>query len=74
MKKTANAKQVAFAIRKAEGGWFWKDAKKLVKDINKAFKSGLISIEEYKEFKDSLIDNLAQPEHDRIRLLNMFSF
>ena len=72
--KTANAKQVAFAIRNAEGGWFWKDAKKVVKEINDAFMSGLFSIEESKECKDSLIDNLAQPEHDRIRLLNMFSF
>ena len=74
MKKTVNAKQVAFAIRKAGGGWFWKDAKKVVKDINEAFKSGLFSIDECVDCKDSLIDNLAQPEHDRIKLLNMFSF
>lgn len=72
--KTSNAKQIAFAIRKAEGGWYWAQAKKVVKDINEAFKSGLFSIEECKECKESLIDNLAQPEHDRVKLLNMFSF
>ena len=72
--KTVNGFQVAYVIRTAEGGWFWVQAKKVVKEVNAAFKAGLFTLEESKECKDSLIDNLAQPEHDRVRLLNMFSF
>jgi hypothetical protein len=29
--KTLNGKQIAFAIRQAEGGWYWMQAKKLMK-------------------------------------------
>ena len=72
--KTVNGFQIAYSIRKTLGGWYWVQAKKVVKDINKAFELGLFSVEEYQECKDSLIDNLAQPEHDRIRILNMFKF
>jgi hypothetical protein len=45
-----------------------------VKEINKSFASNVIAYNEYKACKDALVDNLTNPEHDRIRILNMFAF
>ena len=61
-------------IRGAAGGFEIVPAKKIVKEINKSFSSNVIGFQEYKACKDALIDSLANPEHDRIRILNMFVY
>jgi len=61
-------------IRGTAGGFEIIRAKKIVKEINNAFVSNAMGYEEYKDCKEALIDNLANPEHDRIRLLNMFTY
>jgi hypothetical protein len=61
-------------IRGAVGGFEIVAAKKIVKEINKSFSSNVIGFNEYKACKDALVDNLTNPEHDRIRILNMFAF
>jgi hypothetical protein len=61
-------------IRGATGGFEIVAAKKIVKEINKSFASNVIAFNEYKACKDALVDNLTNPEHDRIRILNMFTY
>ncbi len=61
-------------IRSAVGGFEIVAAKRIVKEINKCFCSNAIGFQEYKACKDALVDNLTNPEHDRIRILNMFTY
>jgi hypothetical protein len=61
-------------IRGAVGGFEIVAAKKIVKEINKSFSGNVIGFNEYKACKDALVDNLTNPEHDRIRILNMFTY
>jgi hypothetical protein len=61
-------------IRGVVGGFEIVAAKKIVKEINKSFSGNVISFNEYKACKNALVDNLTNPEHDRIRILNMFTF
>ena len=61
-------------IKNTRGGFEIVAAKKIVKEINKSFSSNVIGFNEYKECKDALVNNLTNPEHDRIRILNMFTF
>ena len=59
-------------IKSCVGGFEIVGAKKIVREINKAFESGTIPYTEFKACKDALVDNLTYPEHDRIKILNMF--
>jgi hypothetical protein len=61
-------------IRNAEGGFGIAGAKKLVKAINEAFTAGALSFVDYLALKNALIDNLAEPEHDRIKIANSFKY
>lgn len=61
-------------IRNTIGGFEIVAAKKIVKEINKSFASNVIAFKEYQACKDALVDNLTNPEHDRIRILNMFTY
>jgi hypothetical protein len=47
-------------------------ARKLCRALNAAFISGVLCFADYKARKYALIENLTNPEHDRIKILNMF--
>lgn len=47
-------------------------ARKLCKALNNAFLSGVLCYADYTARKFALIENLTSPEHDRIKILNMF--
>jgi hypothetical protein len=61
-------------ISNINGGLEIVAAKKIVKEINKSFMSNVIGYNEYVACKNALINNLTNPEFDRVRLLNMFIY
>lgn len=65
-------KNIANTIKNVEGGFEIVGAKKIVRGLNDAFMGGHIDYDVYKECKNALIDNLTNPEFDRIRISNMF--
>jgi hypothetical protein len=59
-------------IRLTPYGFEIRGAKRTCNALNKAFLSGVLCFADYKARKHALIENLTNPEHDRIKILNLF--